>query len=393
MKDAILGIFSGMVLGTIMILLVVLVMTFQVRESNGTMKDESATTENFIETGSDTEPELTEIETELEIEPELGTEAETELESKPEVETESDAESEVESESVQESESQAPVEMETEETSEKESKPETSTSSLPYYIKVNRKANCITVYTKDADGNYTVPVRAMICSVGTGSRTPRGTYKISNQYRWHALYMNSYGQYCSRIAEHILFHSVPYTSMSNSALRTTAYNQLGQKASLGCIRLTCIDAKWIYDNCAPGTVVEVYDSTDPGPLGKPTALIIDTSSPYKGWDPTDPAENNPWKTVPITIDGVMNVEVECGSKVDLLSHVTVVDIDGVTPVSVTVQGTVDVNTPGVYKVTYFAVGKIGTIATAQATVTVVATESEITTESESTMTQDVARCQ
>ena len=63
---------------------------------------------------------------------------------------------------------------------------------------------------------------------------------------------------------------------------------------MGCVRLTVEDAKWIYDNCPSGTYVEVYDSDDPGPLGKPEAMKLDADSPNKGWDPTDPDERNPW---------------------------------------------------------------------------------------------------
>ena len=52
--------------------------------------------------------------------------------------------------------------------------------------------------------------------------------------------------------------------------------------------------KWIYDNCPSGTYVEIYDSEEPGPLGKPEAMKLDADSPNKGWDPTDPDERNPW---------------------------------------------------------------------------------------------------
>ena len=55
------------------------------------------------------------------------------------------------------------------------------------------------------------------------------------------------------------------------------------------------DAKWIYDNCKPGTTVVVYsDSETAGLLEKPTAIKIAEDSPYKGWDPTDIDINNPW---------------------------------------------------------------------------------------------------
>ena len=40
--------------------------------------------------------------------------------------------------------------------------------------------------------------------------------------------------------------------------------------------------------------MEIYEDDDPGPLGKPEAAHIDTDSPNKGWDPTDPDVANPW---------------------------------------------------------------------------------------------------
>ncbi len=69
------------------------------------------------------------------------------------------------------------------------------------------------------------------------------------------------------------------------------YNKLGQTASAGCVRLTVADTKWIYDNCPSGTVVVIYSSPDPGPLGKPEAQQIPLDC---GWDPTDPDPDNPW---------------------------------------------------------------------------------------------------
>lgn len=165
---------------------------------------------------------------------------------------------------------------------------------FPYYIRINRKQNCITVYTQDDEGEYTVPYKAMICSTGLYNATPRGTYQISTKYLWRELYGGVYGQYATRIHSGVLFHSVPYYSRSKNSLCTDKYNKLGQQASMGCVRLTVEDAKWIAENCPEGTKVEIYDDDDPGPLGKPEAAKIDTDSPNKGWDPTDPDEDNPW---------------------------------------------------------------------------------------------------
>ena len=182
-----------------------------------------------------------------------------------------------------------------ENTQEKDSQqPASDKTEFPYYIKINRRQNCITIYTSDENGEYTVPYKAMICSTGLYNATPRGTFHLSTKYLWRELYGKVYGQYATRITGGVLFHSVPYYKKSKSALCTEKYNKLGQQASMGCVRLTAEDAKWIADNCPSGTTVEIYEDDDPGPLGKPEAAHIDTDSPNKGWDPTDPDVENPW---------------------------------------------------------------------------------------------------
>lgn len=165
----------------------------------------------------------------------------------------------------------------------------TPTGDFPYEIHVNRLANCVTVYTKDSNGNYTVPYTAFVCSCG--NNTPTGTFKTSAKYTWRALINNEYGQYATRIVGSILFHSVPYTSPRKNALMTEEFNKLGQTASAGCVRLTVADVKWIYENCPSGTTVIIYNDENPGPLGKPSAPYI---SEDNGWDPTDPDSSNPW---------------------------------------------------------------------------------------------------
>ena len=165
-----------------------------------------------------------------------------------------------------------------------------------YYIKVNYGAQVVTIYKKDQDNKYTVPVKAMVCS--TGNATPKsGIYKIPRRWNWGALFGGVYGQYVTQIVGNILFHSVPYLKRFDSAsLEYWEYDKLGTKASAGCVRLTVADAKWIYDNCKTGTQVEFYSDSNPGPLGKPSARKISNEKPeLRNWDPTDPSSDNPWK--------------------------------------------------------------------------------------------------
>ena len=204
---------------------------------------------------------------------------------------EQDKEEEKEEDKLSEEEKQK---LEEERKKKEEEKRKQYAQKYPYYIKVNYSANTVTIYSKDNDGNYTVPVKAMVCS--TGKSTPRsGVYKTPQRAQWGNL-IGSYGQYCTRITGQILFHSVPYwTKYDKTSLEYMEYDRLGETRSLGCIRLTVIDAKWIYDNCPLGTSVEFYSSSNPGPLGKPSAQKISGyEEPLKNWDPTDPDPNNPW---------------------------------------------------------------------------------------------------
>ena len=154
----------------------------------------------------------------------------------------------------------------------------------------------MTIYTKDSNGNYTVPVKAMICSTGTATPTS-GVYDIKLKWKWLGLFGDVYGYYTTQIVGNILFHSVPYLEKGNpGSLEYWEYDKLGTSCSMGCIRLTVADAKWIYNNIESGTLVEFYSSSNPGPLGKPTAQKISGNKECRDWDPTDTDSNNPWHT-------------------------------------------------------------------------------------------------
>ena len=150
-----------------------------------------------------------------------------------------------------------------------------------------------------AEGGRWVEERIMICS--TGKKTPTGTYAVHTKYRYHSLY-GAKGQYCSRIINHILFHSVPIEETARKVedglkqMKLEEYEKLGTPASDGCVRLTCADAKWIYDNCDKTTVVIMTKENGPVPTRPPELREEEPyiSSPGLGWDPTDPDERNPY---------------------------------------------------------------------------------------------------
>lgn len=163
-----------------------------------------------------------------------------------------------------------------------------------YILKVNVECNVVTIYIQDEDGDYVVPVKAMLCS--TGEDTMReGIYVPGEQHRWANLFGDVYGQYSVEIKGDILFHSVPYTKWGNpSTLEYWEYDQLGTSCSLGCVRLCAGDAKWIYDNTSNITAIIMYEDPIPGPLGKPELEPISENELNRGWDPTDPDPENLW---------------------------------------------------------------------------------------------------
>jgi len=158
-----------------------------------------------------------------------------------------------------------------------------------YQIKVNRQMNCVTVYARDTNGSYIIPVVSFVASAGSGSNTPTGTFRSNKLGLWWTLLGPSYGQYVTQISGNYLFHSVPYYTRGNKySLKEHLYRKLGSKDSAGCIRLTVRDAKWIYENISNGTTIIIYDSSSAGPFDKPTALQPAYRSGYGWYDPTDP---------------------------------------------------------------------------------------------------------
>lgn len=147
-------------------------------------------------------------------------------------------------------------------------KPTPEPTPVPFAITVDVNNQVTTVYGRDAEGNYSVVVREMLCSTGTRSYpSDIGEFTLNGRTaRW--CYFPKWGghaQYWTRINSSIAFHSVCYNSVSTMDLSVSSYKNLGKRASHGCIRLLVADAKWIYDNVGAGTVVTIRDDLPADP--------------------------------------------------------------------------------------------------------------------------------
>ncbi|MGN0382693.1 MAG: L,D-transpeptidase [Eubacterium sp.] len=204
---------------------------------------------------------------------------------------------------------------------------DTPEQSNEYLIVVNASQQVVIIYQYSKDGKDKNAVKVFNCS--TGSKIKKGTYKIKDKYSWLSANGIYWNQYNSRYDESCWFQSVNYFAPYHSYISTDSYNALGSKQEKGgCVKLTVGDAKWIFDNCPEGTKVKVIKN-------KNSKLPLEPSNPgtipgYAGWDPSDPAEGNPWnfaENAKISVTSE-NVYVERGAGINYLANVIARDEEG-----------------------------------------------------------------
>lgn len=137
----------------------------------------------------------------------------------------------------------------------------------PYEIEVDIANQITTVYRGEGRGQQDI-ARQMLCSTGTDSNTPLGSYimpeiqKEDEREAWYYIgQYRLYVQYASRIVNGILFHSLPSEKKHQSPTQDSL-DAFGEKASHGCIRLRPADSRWIAENCPPGTVVHIHEDAE-----------------------------------------------------------------------------------------------------------------------------------
>lgn len=172
----------------------------------------------------------------------------------------------------------------------------TSMYSGPYYLIADRVNGVMTVY----DSTRTVPIKTIRISVGLPGTPTWPTNKdmrLTSYSRWQPLMGPSWGQYGTHVDGAgnggIFIHSVAGSTQSYYNLPASAYNQLGNPASHGCIRVCVADARWVFYNCN-GSTIRIIDGTYnaneamKGPLGR-NALV-----PLYGSMNFDPTDNLAW---------------------------------------------------------------------------------------------------
>lgn len=156
-----------------------------------------------------------------------------------------------------------------------------NTDPQKYYILLDLNNQIVTVFGKDANGDYTKVVRRFICTSGRtkldpedpedkGTPTPRGVYLTGGHERFgkFAAFGATYARYWTQVVGGVYFHSIMYTRRDINTLQGGAYGSLGRNISHGCVRLYVEDAKWLYYHIPLGTTIRVSTSEPSNPALK-----------------------------------------------------------------------------------------------------------------------------
>lgn len=179
----------------------------------------------------------------------------------------------------------------------------TKAPASPYYLYAEMGSFTLVVYAKDSAGSYTKVVRIIRMAIGRGTMTRAGKYTISNKLRWKTFSSSVYAQYASQYKSGLYIHSPTYTTTDNTKMITSSYEQIGTKATSGCLRIPTADAFWIYSNCPAGTVLQIVS-------GSPRGFTAPALVPIRvaGQDPTDPDTNlNPTPTTAPPVETTVEV--------------------------------------------------------------------------------------
>ncbi len=151
-------------------------------------------------------------------------------------------------------------------TSRQTPRPSPTPAPQQYFMDVDVANQVAKVYTYDENHEYNVLVRIMICSTGRAKYpSPNGTFTLTGRKARWCTFPNWGGgtaMYWTKITEEIAFHSIMYVNYDPDRPNMSTFNNLGKRASHGCIRLHTADAKWVYDNIGAGTKVYIHNDSN-----------------------------------------------------------------------------------------------------------------------------------
>ncbi len=155
---------------------------------------------------------------------------------------------------------------------------------FPYYLYVEKGSFTLTIYKKDENGEYTDVHKTYRIAHG-GNKTPAGKFELGKKERWHEFSDGGFVQYATTYHKRLFIHSPLYGSESGTHLWPAYYDGshgIGKASTGGCLRMVTEAARFIYDECPDGTILEIVNGSP-----KDTQSDEPPDRDHKRYDPTD----------------------------------------------------------------------------------------------------------
>ncbi|MBQ3849913.1 MAG: L,D-transpeptidase family protein [Clostridia bacterium] len=188
-----------------------------------------------------------------------------------------------------------PTEVPTEAPTPEPTATPTPKPSMPYRLYLEKESFTLTIYKRDGNGDYTNIVGQYRVSHG-GNRTPAGTYVLTSRERWHPFANGDHGYAQYAVMYNpvsnpdgwtgLYLHGPMYGGKDPNYLWPRYYDgdkAIGGTNTQGCLRMVVEAAKFIYENCQKGTILEIVNGS---PKNTTSSKVPSRHGLYH--DPTDP---------------------------------------------------------------------------------------------------------
>ena len=168
-------------------------------------------------------------------------------------------------------------------------------NDLPYFIYVEKGSHTMTIYEKDSNGKYTIPVHTWQTATGKGHEmTKAGTYTIGEKLKWKEWGQSLYSPYASCFAGGLYIHGPVYLGMRFQSIEMWSFEGIGTNATSGCLRTGVEAAFFVYTNCDEGTGIKIVTGSPLNRSAEPFTLEDQLVSPEGDPDPP-PVKRPPGK--------------------------------------------------------------------------------------------------
>jgi hypothetical protein len=153
------------------------------------------------------------------------------------------------------------------------------TADSPYYIYVEKGSHSLTVFIKDGQGRYTVPLKTFPTGTGrTGRMTPAGVFRKGRSEQWHS-WGSSYSPFASEYYPGLYVHGPIYAQKNFATLYRNMAAQIGTSATSGCLRTVAEAAYFVAEHCPEGTIIHIVEGSPIGYYADPPDIAGQAANP------------------------------------------------------------------------------------------------------------------